>query len=68
MNAFRRALRIILLPLAFAACERSSKPPRGDSSRAVPASSAVPVESALTVPLEETVATSSLSLDQVTVP
>ncbi|HEY9479795.1 MAG TPA: hypothetical protein VIP79_06880 [Gemmatimonadaceae bacterium] len=45
MNASRHAIPLLLL-LACAACERSSKPPRGDSSRAVPASSAVPVESA----------------------
>jgi hypothetical protein len=45
MNAFRRALRIILLPLALAACERSSKPVRSDTTRTAPAPSAAPPES-----------------------
>jgi len=49
MNAFRRALRIILLPLVFAACERSSKTVRSDSTRATPATSATLPESTVAV-------------------
>jgi hypothetical protein len=45
MNAFRRALQIILLPLALAACERSKKPVRSDSTRAVPTTTVAPAES-----------------------
>jgi hypothetical protein len=49
MNAFRRALRIILLPLAFGACERSSKTVRSDSTRTIPATSVTPPESTAVV-------------------
>lgn len=45
MNAFRRALRIILLPLVLVACERSEKPVRSDSARTVPAPPVAPAES-----------------------
>lgn len=45
MNAFHRALQIILLPLAFAACERSKKPISSDSANARPVTSVTPTES-----------------------
>lgn len=45
MNAFRRALATALVPLAFAACERSKKPVRSDSARALPVQSTTPPES-----------------------
>jgi len=45
MNAFRRALGIVLLPLALAACERSKKPVGSDSANAPPVTSEIPAES-----------------------
>lgn len=48
MNALRRAIQLLLLPIAFAACERSKKPVETDSSRAAPVTSATPAESTTT--------------------
>jgi hypothetical protein len=45
MNAYRRALSVILVPLALAACERSKKPVRSDSTQTLPATPAAPPES-----------------------
>lgn len=45
MNAFRRALPIIVLPLALSACEHSNKSVRSDSARSVPRASLAPPES-----------------------
>jgi hypothetical protein len=45
MNAYHRALSLILVPLALGACERSKKPVRSDSAQTLPASSAASPES-----------------------
>ncbi len=50
MNAFRRALQVVLLPLAVAACERSKKSVPSDSANARPIASATPAGSTATTP------------------
>src|SRR5690606_16468856 len=42
MNAFRRAVSIILVPLALSACERSKTSPPSDSAQAPPLTAVAP--------------------------
>lgn len=44
MNAFRRAVSIILIPLALSACERSKQPISSDSAQAPPRAAITPPE------------------------